>query len=278
MLWSRATLLFLTDISARSQQPSLPEKSATDEDLGGYLILYTCIVITLIIFIYTYRHSCIWFGVFKCDMLFLDIALTVSRRKHCCRTFARHDCETVSLAKFVALTRTHTHTCGGGVVQNTSKHSFETVLLLLGTPARSCKTLFGGSLVWDDHAGHSLEAHSRLAEPLWKSGFWHGSWKCTHRVLRLPHDMQPPTAASINHHQQAPLSHSHHRNHHSRKKKSSRSCCISLVACPQAFLVSVCFFFGCFVGCLAGWFEARTAFSLSGVQTTPSACAWRKGW
>ena len=27
-------LLFLTDISKRSQQPSLPEKSATDEDLG----------------------------------------------------------------------------------------------------------------------------------------------------------------------------------------------------------------------------------------------------
>ena len=53
-------LLFLTDIS-RSQQPSLPEKSATDEDLGGYLMLYTCIVIdwsyTSIIYIHTCMHT-----------------------------------------------------------------------------------------------------------------------------------------------------------------------------------------------------------------------------
>ena len=137
MLWSRATLLFLTDISARSQQPSLPEKSATDEDLGGYLILYTCIVITLIIFIYTYRHSCIWFGVFKCDMLFLDIALTVSRRKHCCRTFARHDCETVSLAKFVALTRTHTHLWGWGCAKHIKAFIWNSSV----TVGHSCKIL-----------------------------------------------------------------------------------------------------------------------------------------
>ena len=63
-------LLFLTDISKRSQQPSLPEKSATNEDLGIY-ICYLYLYLFIFIFILHIR-TCIT------DIQIHSLSLTLS--------------------------------------------------------------------------------------------------------------------------------------------------------------------------------------------------------